>query len=173
MTSAEPHRKTPYAADLRWRIIWQRIGMEFSYRRIAAYLNVALETVYHINRRFIETGDVMPKKASQHTELRSLSHSDELFIIGLIFDSPSHYLSELCHAVKDICGKRVSPATVCKLSTSMDLHAKSYSMWQNRDHCSTVVSTWLKFKCIAVIVLSLLMKLDVAAKITPANLAML
>ena len=115
MTSAEPGRKAPYAADLRWRIIWQRIGMELSYRKIASNLNVALGTVCHINRRFIDTGDVMPKKVSQRTELRSLSHSDELFIIGLICDSPSYYLSELCHAVEDVCGKRVSPSTVCKV----------------------------------------------------------
>ena len=48
MTSAEPGRKAPYAADLRWRIIWQRIGMELSYWKIASNLNVALGTVYHI-----------------------------------------------------------------------------------------------------------------------------
>ena len=51
MTYAEPGRKAPYAADLRWRIIWQR--MELSYQKIASNLNVALGTVYHINRRFV------------------------------------------------------------------------------------------------------------------------
>lgn len=114
MSSAEPGRKAAYAADLRWRIVWQRIGMELSYRTIAANLNVALGTVHNVNRRFIETGDVMPKKVPQRTELRSLNHSDELFILGMIIDSPSHYLSELCHAIEDACGKRVSPSTVCK-----------------------------------------------------------
>ena len=114
MTSAEPGRKTAYAADLRWRIVWQRIGMELSYRSIAANLNVAVGTVHHIYRRFIETGDVLPKKV-QRTELRSLNHFDELFVIGLIIDSPSQYLSELCHAIEDVCGKQVSPSTVCKI----------------------------------------------------------
>ena len=128
MTSAEPGRKAPYAADLRWRIIWQRIGMELSYRKIASNLNVALGTVYHINHRFIETGDVMPNKLSHRTELRSLSHSDELFIIGLICDSPSYYLSELCYAVEDVCGKRVSPSTVCKVIHKHGFTRKSYSM---------------------------------------------
>ena len=60
MTSAEPSRK---AADLRWRMIWQRIGMELSYQSIAANLNVALGTVYHTNRLFMETGDVIAKIA--------------------------------------------------------------------------------------------------------------
>ena len=102
MTSAEPRRKTPYAADLRWRMVWQRIGMELPYRTIAKNLNVALGTVYHINRLFLDTGDVLAKPAPQRTALRTLNHSDELFIIGLIIDSPALYLSELCHAVEDV-----------------------------------------------------------------------
>lgn len=114
MSSAEPGRKTAYAADLRWRIVWQRIGMELSYRTIAANLNVALGTVHNVNRHFIETGDVMPKKVPQRTELRSLNHSDELFTLGMIIDSPSQYLNELCHAIEDVCGQWVSPSTVCK-----------------------------------------------------------
>ena len=125
MTSAEPGRKAPYAADLRWRMIWQRIGMELSYRSIAANLNVALGTVYHINRLFIETGDVIAKTAPRREHLKSLSHSDELFIMGLIIDSPSKYLSELCSAIEDVCGKRVSPSTVCKIMASL---VKGYNM---------------------------------------------
>ena len=115
MTSAEPGRKAPYAVDLRWRIVWQRIGMDISYRNIAKNLNVALGTVHHINKLFKRTGDVMPKKMPERIESRILSHSDELFIIGVIIESPSYYLSELCGAIKDVCGKQVCPSTVCKV----------------------------------------------------------
>ena len=39
----------------------------------------------------------------------------ELSIISsLICDSPSYYLS-VCYAVEDVCGKRVSPSTVCEV----------------------------------------------------------
>ena len=31
--SAEPGRKAPYSADLRWRVVWQRI--ELTFREIA------------------------------------------------------------------------------------------------------------------------------------------
>ena len=62
MSSAELGRKAAYAADLRWRIVWQRIGMELSYWTIAPNLNVALGTVHNVNCPLIETGDVMPKK---------------------------------------------------------------------------------------------------------------
>lgn len=86
--------------------------MELPYRTIAKNLNVALGTVYHI---FLVTGDVLAKPAPQRTALRTLSHSDELFIMGLIIDSPGLYLSELCHAVEDVCGKCISPSAVCKV----------------------------------------------------------
>ena len=48
MVSAEPGRKTPYSVDLRWRIVWQRIGMNFEFRKIACNLSVSLGTVYNI-----------------------------------------------------------------------------------------------------------------------------
>ena len=44
-----------------------------------------------------------------------LNHTDEIFVIGLIIESPSSYLSELCQAVQDFSGKKISPSTVCKL----------------------------------------------------------
>ena len=52
---------------------------------------------------------------SQRTDLRTLSHSEELFILGLVNDSPSHYLSELCHTIEEVCGKSISPSAVCKI----------------------------------------------------------
>ena len=42
-TSAEPGRKAAYSSDLRWRIIWQRFGMELCFRKVAENLNI----MYH------------------------------------------------------------------------------------------------------------------------------
>ena len=39
----------------------------------------------------------------------------ELFIIGLVLESPTLYLSELCAQVEDISGIEVSEATICRL----------------------------------------------------------
>ena len=58
MFSAEPCRRAPYSADLRWRIVWRRIGMQQSYRDIAQSLNVSTGTVFNIVKIFEETGDV-------------------------------------------------------------------------------------------------------------------
>ena len=60
MTSAEPGRKAPNSRDLRWRMVWQRIGINLSYSKIASNLNVALGTAHNINHLFRKTGDVVP-----------------------------------------------------------------------------------------------------------------
>ena len=44
--SAEPNRKRPYDRDLRWRIVFQRIGMGLQYDKIAQNLNVSTSTAY-------------------------------------------------------------------------------------------------------------------------------
>ena len=115
MSSAEPGRKAPYSVDLRWRIVWQRIGINYSFRRIAHNLNVSLGTVYNIYRQFNLTGNVQPKLQPLRRDCRSLSQLDELFILAVILDTPSIYLQELCQAVHEISGKVVSPATICRV----------------------------------------------------------
>ena len=120
--------------------------MELSYRTIAANLNVALRTVYHINRLFVEMGDVVPKKAPRRENLRSLSSSDELLIIGLISDSPSSYLSD-CATQLRMCVESEFLLQLCvRLYISMALLVKSCSTWQSRDHCNIAGSLWPKFK---------------------------
>ena len=42
MMSAEPVRKRAYSVDLRWRIVYQRIGMDLPFSKIAKNLNVAI-----------------------------------------------------------------------------------------------------------------------------------
>lgn len=115
MTSAEPCRRAPYSVDLRWRVVWQRIGMECSHRKIASNLSISVGTVYNIYSKFVESGDVAPNKQPKREALHSLSPFEELLVLGLIIDCPGYYLSELCEAIDEVCGKIVSPSTVCKI----------------------------------------------------------
>jgi hypothetical protein len=88
--------------------------MDFEFRKIAHNLNVSLGTV-HIYKQFSLTGDVAPRKQPSRVDSRSLDHTDELFILGIILDTPSTYLQELCQAVHEVTGKDVSPATICRI----------------------------------------------------------
>ena len=92
--SAEPGRKAPYAADLRWRIIWQKLGMERSFRQVSASLNIAVGTAYNVFRRFEITGNVLPTKPDR-TSTRILSEHEELLVIGIIMANPTLYLRKV------------------------------------------------------------------------------
>ena len=50
--SAEPGRKAPYSDDTRWRVVWQRAGMQLSFRQVAKNLNISVGTVYNIFKVF-------------------------------------------------------------------------------------------------------------------------
>ena len=56
--SAEPSRKAAYSNDLRWRIVYQRLGMGYSYAKIAQSLNISEATACRIFNRFQLTGSV-------------------------------------------------------------------------------------------------------------------
>ena len=56
--SAKPSRKKPYSADLRWRIVYQRIAMNLPYYKIACNLNIAASTANQIYQLFEQTGGV-------------------------------------------------------------------------------------------------------------------
>ena len=61
MSSAEPGRKAAYHKDLRWRVIWQRLAMELTFREIATRLNIAVSTAKRVYSCFEVTGDVEPQ----------------------------------------------------------------------------------------------------------------
>ena len=58
--------------------------------------------------------NVAPKQQPSRRDC-SLDHSAELFILGVILDTPSTYLQELCQAIHEVAGKDVSPATICRV----------------------------------------------------------
>ena len=69
--SAEPGRKVAYGTDLRWRVVWQRIAFEHSFRQIGENLNIAHSTACAIFKRFEESGDVAPSSQPQREDQRA------------------------------------------------------------------------------------------------------
>lgn len=122
--SAEPGRKTAYSTDLRWRVIWQKLGMGLGYRQIAHHLNISVGTVYNTYKLFERTDSVEEKKARKRPELCKLNHHHQLYVIGLVLDNPKMYLSEVCHQVKEITNTEVSSATICNLLASYGITRK-------------------------------------------------
>ena len=84
--SAEPGRKAAYSNDLHWQIVWQRIGMELTYRRIAKNLSLSLGTVHNVNRNFKETCEVAPAEAD-YQDRGVLNSHQQLIVIGLLLEN--------------------------------------------------------------------------------------
>lgn len=117
--SAEPTRRRPYDNDLRWRVVYQRMGMNLSLKKIARNLNISISTVHRVCARFELTGSVeAAKRQKRRNDVRRLDERNELFVIGLVVDNPTWYLGELCRKVYEVCDVHVSPATVCRLLRS-------------------------------------------------------
>lgn len=113
--SAEPTRKAPYSNDLRWRIVWQRLAKDFTFKQIAQNLSISTATASNIFRLFQATGEVDPKSPSKRDAVRKLDDHHELYIIGLIFECPTLQLQEIACKVQEITGTEVSISTLCRL----------------------------------------------------------
>ena len=114
-TSAEPARTAAYSPDIGWRVVWQKLGMDLTFRQIAERLQIALGTAHRIFKRFQDTGNVSPAKRTPRPTLRKLDQYHELYVLCVIAESPGLYLSELCQKIYDSTRVSVSGSTVCRL----------------------------------------------------------
>ena len=54
MTSA---RTTGYSPDIGWRVVWQRLSLNYRYKDIAMRLQIGVGTAHRIFKKFELTGD--------------------------------------------------------------------------------------------------------------------
>ncbi len=116
-TSAEPGRRKAYGCDLRWRIVYQRLARGLSYEQIAKNLNVCTSTAYRIHKLFEHTGEVK-RVYQQQNHRKKLDIHAELYVVGLVLESPALYLGEACHELLEVFGIEVCPSTICRLLRS-------------------------------------------------------
>jgi transposase len=116
--SAEPNRKKAYSPDIRWRVVYQRLGMGLSYSKISTNLNIALSTAHRTFSLFERTGREDPSKdADSRVEMKILGCQGELYVLELILDSPTLFLGEIVQLIKHDLGYDVSASTVCMQAT--------------------------------------------------------
>ena len=110
--SAEPARKRAYSVPAVANSVpahWH----ELTFSKIAKNLNVAISTAHRVYQNFEISGDVQPVIRSSRPELRVL------IVIGLIVESPTLYLDEVCRKVCDLTSLTVSPALFAGCSNVM------------------------------------------------------
>lgn len=117
MSSAEPSRKKAYSADIGWRVVWRRLGMEMTFKEISLHLQIAPSTAYRIFMRFESTGSPinMTSKQQKREECRKLDDHHELLILALVAENPCLYLREICALLKEATTVEISEPTVCRV----------------------------------------------------------
>ena len=114
--SAEPCRKKAYSSDIRWRVVYQHVGMGLTFSEIAKNLNIALSTAHRTFSTFERNGTIEPAgRSTSRVDMRILDQRGELYVIGLILDSPTLYLGEIVQLIKSDLGVDLSAATICRL----------------------------------------------------------
>ena len=78
--------------------MWQRIALDCGFKKIASNLNISVGTAYNIFKLFETTGEVDHK--SQPKREHKLDSHHEIYIIGMILDSPTLQLSEIASKVQ-------------------------------------------------------------------------
>ena len=79
MTSCEPKRTKAYSEDLRWRMVWQREGLHYTYEDIGSNLGVNKSTVIRTVSLFRTTGMVSKRMYSKRRAARELTTLAQLF----------------------------------------------------------------------------------------------
>ena len=137
--SAKPCRKKAYSSDLRWRIVYQCIGMHLPFEKIARNVNVATSTAHRIFKLFEESGCVDPYRRPDRDDLKSFDEHTELYIVGLILARPCMYLSEVCQEAYDAFHLRVAPSTICRLLRKRGITRKKISQVALQPHYKGVL----------------------------------
>ena len=114
MTSYEPQRSSSYSKDLRWRMVYQRLGLGLTFKTIGNNLGVDSSTVHRAVERYLSTGDLEKKKYDASGLKRKLTDEMKYFIIHVVLDNPGIMLHEVQKEINDAFTTDVSEGTICK-----------------------------------------------------------
>ena len=112
--SHEPNRTSAYSEDLRWRMVWQREALGYTYDQITTNLGVDKSTVQRTVQLFFNSGSVCKRPYPKEKTHRKLTQRVQLFILNLIMSDPAMYLDEIQKQVEMILMLEVSVSTICR-----------------------------------------------------------
>ena len=113
MSFCERNHRVAYSEDLRWRMVWQKSILGYTYEQVTSNLNVDKSTVWRMVKLFDETGNVTKKTYSYFPgqSLRKLTRPVELSILHVVLSHPGIYLREIKSELLELTRVDVSLAT--------------------------------------------------------------
>ena len=95
-----------YSTDLRWRIVWLNVILNFTTSQVARIFQISERSVYRFAECFRVTGDVRPMEKRNVPEF-VLCEFEELYLISLVSSKPGIYLKEVQQMLADYTGRIV------------------------------------------------------------------
>ena len=122
-----PTMPRPYLADLRWRMVYQRLFYQKSFDEIASQLFVCPKTVYRTIRTFLNTGDVKPCRLGRPSGSVTLFEHEEYILMECILQTPKIQLHEIANHISNTTGSSFSPQTLCRTMYRLGITRKKVS----------------------------------------------
>ena len=110
--SCEPNRTSPYTADLRWRMVYQKEVKGKSCRQVAESLSIDPSTVSRTMALFDASGTVDKRKHPPNRGTAVLTEIDKIIIIESVLDKPDILLREIQKTLTSETGTRVDISTI-------------------------------------------------------------
>ena len=121
MTLFEARQTSAYGDDLRWRMVWQKEALKYSYEEVGSNLGVDRSTVVRVVELFRTTGKVSKRQYPKERAARELTAPGQLFILHLVVQRPGIYLHEVQKELEDFL-MNISVSTICRF-----LHASGFT----------------------------------------------
>ena len=103
-------------------MVYQRMALGFSYKKIATNLGVDITAAWRIVQQFQRTGTVTKKRYNRDNLPRKVNHTIELVVLHVVLEHPGIYLREIPSKVEYLTGSNLSLSTICHL-----LHEQRFS----------------------------------------------
>jgi len=116
----------PYSLDLRKKIIETYEQESISQRQLAQRFRVATSVVTRLLKQYRETGQLDPKP--QPGRPKTLKPEHFQVVQELVSAKPDSTLAELCQALNDQVGIRVSEPTMCRAMKHLNLTRKKKAL---------------------------------------------
>lgn len=112
----------PYSLDFRKKIIETYEHESISQRQLAKRFRVATSVVTRLLKQYRETGQLEPKPRPGRP--KTLKPEQFQVVQELVSAQPDITLAELCQALNDQVGIRVSEPTMCRVIKQLNLTRK-------------------------------------------------
>ncbi len=104
---------TPYALELRWRVIWLNLVHGFSSHEVSELLCLSERTVRRYLTLFHQTGDVKPVSRRNGAQ-RLLGDLEQLRLLQIVLRNPGIYLHEVQLQLQEAYGVKIHVSTICR-----------------------------------------------------------